>query len=130
LRVLSIKEPYATLIKDGKKCIETRSWKTNYRGELYIQASLSKISKDIIGNRDLIAIVGESQMNYGYIICKCNLADCIYMDNSFIDKIKKNKQEYLCGEYSLGRYAWILEDIIVLDKPILVKGHLGIWNYN
>ena len=32
MRVISIKEPYASLIKDKKKFIETRSWKTNYRG--------------------------------------------------------------------------------------------------
>ena len=39
MKVLSIVEPYATLIKENKKIIETRSWKTNYRGELYIHAS-------------------------------------------------------------------------------------------
>ena len=39
LKVLSIKEPYASLLKDNIKHIETRSWKTNYRGEIYIHAS-------------------------------------------------------------------------------------------
>lgn len=42
MKVLSIKEPFATLIKEGKKKIETRSWKTSYRGELYIHASSTK----------------------------------------------------------------------------------------
>lgn len=45
VKVLSIKEPYATLICNKKKFIETRSYKTNYRGELYIHASVSKIDK-------------------------------------------------------------------------------------
>lgn len=40
MKVLSIKEPFATLIKDGVKRYETRSWKTNYRGEIYIHASI------------------------------------------------------------------------------------------
>ena len=31
--------------------------------------------------------------------------------------------------YEEGRYAWILENVEILDKPIKVKGHLGIWNY-
>lgn len=44
--------------------------------------------------------------------------------------IKENNQEYICGEYSLGRYAWKLSNIKVLDKPIPAKGNLGIWNYN
>ena len=45
MKVLSITEPFATLIKNKKKFIETRSWKTNYRGELYIHASKTKINK-------------------------------------------------------------------------------------
>ena len=36
MKVISIQEPYATLISLGKKQIETRSWNTNYRGEIYI----------------------------------------------------------------------------------------------
>lgn len=35
MKVLSLTEPYATLIKNGIKTIETRSWKTNYRSKLY-----------------------------------------------------------------------------------------------
>ena len=50
MKVLSIKEPFASLIKNKKKYIETRSWKTNYRGELYIHASLSKVKKEDINN--------------------------------------------------------------------------------
>lgn len=45
MKVLSIKEPYATLIANGNKVIETRSWKTNYRGELFIHASGTKLAK-------------------------------------------------------------------------------------
>ena len=35
MKVLSLTEPYATLILEGKKGIETRSWKTSYQ-ENYI----------------------------------------------------------------------------------------------
>lgn len=35
MKVLSLTEPYATLIKNEIKTIETRSWKTNYRGIIY-----------------------------------------------------------------------------------------------
>ena len=45
MKVLSLTEPFATLIKEGKKKIETRSWQTNYRGELYIHASMTKPAK-------------------------------------------------------------------------------------
>ena len=43
IKVLSLTEPFATLIKKGVKTIEIRSWKTNYRGKLYIHASSTRI---------------------------------------------------------------------------------------
>ena len=46
MKVLSIKEPYASLIMMNIKKIETRSFKTKYRGELYIHASLSKSNQN------------------------------------------------------------------------------------
>ena len=129
MKVISIKEPYASLIKDKKKFIETRSWKTNYRGKLYIHASLAKITKEIENNKELMKLI-DSKMSYGYIICKCDLKDCIYMSKEYIENIKKyNYQEYICGHFEIGRYAWILENIETLDKPIKAKGKLGIWTY-
>lgn len=129
MKVLSIKEPFASLIKNKTKCIETRSWKTNYRGELYIHASLSKLNK-YDDREELVELVKNIDLSYGYIICKCSLVDCVYMDEGFINMIKKNHREYVCGDYSVGRYAWILDNIEVLDSPIKVKGKLGIWNYD
>lgn len=128
MKVLSLTEPYATLIKEGKKKIETRSWKTNYRGELYIHSSSTKIPKEYKNNIDLMSLVDIDKLNYGNIICSCELVDCIEMTDEFVEKIKKNKNEYISGIYAKGRYAWILKDIKVLDKPIKAKGHLGIWN--
>lgn len=131
MKVLSIIEPYATLIKLKKKYIETRSWKTNYRGELYIHASSTKIPKSWKNNIELMNLINNNELNFGYIICKCNLVDCIYMTEEFINDLKiNNYQEYICGDYKVGRYAWILENIIVLNTPILAKGKLNIWNYN
>lgn len=129
MKVLSIIEPWATLIKEGKKVIETRSWKTSYRGELYIHASNKKIKKSDTHIIELLKLIPNIELGFGHILCKCKLIDCIYMDQEFLDKIQKNTQEYLCGEYSLGRYAWVLEDIVPLDEPIPAKGHLNIWNY-
>ena len=77
-----------------------------------------------------MSLVNQNELNYGNIICSCDLVDCIEMTDEFIEKIKKNKYEYICGVYDIGRYAWILKNIKVLDTPIKVKGHLGIWNYD
>lgn len=130
MKVLSIREPFASLIKNKNKYIETRSFKTNYRGELYIHASISKISDNVRKRKELMKIINGMKFEYGYILCRCNLVDCIYMTKEYIEKMRNNNyQEYICGYYEEGRYAWILDDIEILDIPIKVKGQLGIWNY-
>lgn len=129
MKVLSLTEPYATLIKKGIKMIETRSWKTNYRGELYIHASSTKIPKEYRRNLELMTLVSKEELNYGNIIVKCRLTDCMKMNDEYINTIKKkDRDNFITGIYENGRYAWILEDIEVLSSPIKAKGHLGIWS--
>ena len=130
MKVLSLTEPYATLIANGQKCIETRSWKTKYRGELYIHASSTKIPESTLENEKLMELIKNKPLNYGHIICKCNLVDCIYMTEEYVREMKeKNPQEYLCGEYKVGRYAWVLDDVIPLENKMKAKGQLNIWNF-
>lgn len=126
MKVLSIKEPWASLIMNGTKKIETRSWKTKYRGEIYIHASLSKAK---ITKPEVYELIKDMNFKCGYIICKCNLVDCIYMTDEYVNDMKINHyEEYICGHYKVGRYAWIVEDVKVIE-PIDAKGKLGLWNY-
>ena len=126
MKVLSIKEPWASLIMNGTKKIETRSWKTKYRGEIYIHASLSKAK---ITKPEVYELIKDMNFKCGYIICKCNLVDCIYMTDEYVNDMKTNHyEEYICGHYEVGRYALIVEDVKVIE-PIEAKGKLGLWNY-
>ena len=126
MKVLSIKEPFATLIKDGVKIYETRSWRTNYRGEIYIHASLSLSKSERVESANKYL---KSEIKPGFILCKCELVDCIPMTDEFIKYINKETSEYDYGLYSEGRYAWKLKVLEVLNEPIPAKGKLGIWNY-
>ena len=126
MKVLSVKEPFATLIKDGVKIYETRSWKTNYRGEIYIHASLSLSKSERVESANKYL---KSEIKPGFILCKCELVDCIPMTDEFIKYINEETSEYDYGLYSEGRYAWKLKVLEVLDEPIPAKGKLGIWNY-
>ena len=45
MKVLTVKQPWAWLIVQGFKDIENRTWVTNYRGPLLIQASAHRSSK-------------------------------------------------------------------------------------
>lgn len=141
MKVLSLIQPYATLIALNEKRIETRSWKTNYRGELYIHAS-KKI--DQIMYREPFwsvlksTLIESSELLTGMIIAKCNLIDCekilINRDYAGYAVLENSSREisgneYHFGDYTPGRWAWILEDIEMLKEPIPAKGKLSIWNY-
>ena len=129
MKVLTIREPFATLIKNKIKYIETRTWKTNYRGEIYIHAEVAKISKEIKSRKGLSELYNAKELKYCYILCKCNLVDYIYMSEEFIKEEKeKNPNNFIAGRYEVGRYAWVLDNVEVIE-PIKAKGQLGIWNY-
>ena len=47
MRVLSVQQPFATLIVRGVKRVEVRSWETDYRGRMAIHASSAVPSQEI-----------------------------------------------------------------------------------
>lgn len=129
MRVLTIKEPFASLVAYRIKRIETRSWKTKYRGEIYIHAGLAKVNVKDKRIAHLLSYLPNPTPKYGEIIAKANLVDCVFMGDAFLKQIKENPVEYECGHYEYGRYAWILEDVELLENSISAKGKLGIWYY-
>lgn len=129
MKCLSLIQPWATLIAIGAKRIETRSWKTNYRGELYIHASKRIDNKTLI-RPSFAKALNNQLIPTGVIIAKCKLIDCVKMTEEFISEVKAKGYEYDFGEYKVGRYGWVLENIEILDLPVKISGHLGIWNFD
>lgn len=124
MKVLTIREPWASLIINGYKEYEFRSWKTNYRGKILIHTS-SIIDKDMLDrfkdyNLDYItgAIIGEAE-----------IVDCILVDKEFNDGLRvKNPVVYGRSNHT-ETYAWKLDNVKKYDKIIYTKGKLGLWNY-
>ena len=75
MKVLTIREPWASLIINGYKKYEFRSWKTNYRGKILIHTS-QKIEKEMLSR------FKDYNLNYvsGSIIGEAELTDCILVD--------------------------------------------------
>ena len=125
MKVLTIREPWASLIIDGYKKYEFRGWKTNYRGKILIHTSI-KVEKDMLKRfRDynLTCISGA-------IIGEADLVDCILVDGEFNSELR-NIDEVVYGRSNhVEKYAWKLENIVKYDEPIYCKGKLGIWNYD
>lgn len=123
MKVITIKQPWATLIAEGYKRYEFRSWKTNYRGELYIHAG-----KGI----DKKAMKKVEYLNLDYpqskIIAKVILKDCVLLDEKIGKKI--NNENPLIYGYNSDGYAWVLENIQKLNTKDTINGKLGLWNLN
>jgi len=124
MKVLTIKEPWATLIIEGYKEYEFRSWKTNYRGKLLIHAGM-------ILNKNMLNRCSEYNLicNNGAIIGEVDIVDCILVDCEFSKKLHEENSNVYTSDY-VGLYAWKIENVKKYDEPIYVKGKLGLWNYD
>ena len=124
MKALTIREPWASLIINGYKKYEFRSWNTNYRGKILIHAGLN-LEKDMLErfkNYDIEIVKGA-------IIGEAELVDCILVDKEFNDELRNIDPIVYGRSNHTETYAWKLQNIIKYDKPIYCKGKLGLWNF-
>jgi len=137
MKVLSLLQPWATLLVQGHKLIETRSWATKYRGPVFIHASgqLKKrfkysefnpltisqepFFKDFIKNPELLP--------FGSIIGMVEITDVKTTVDVF-DTI--SDQEAAFGDYSVGRYAWLTQNARSFSVHTPAKGKLSIVDHS
>jgi hypothetical protein len=153
MKALTLTQPWATLVAVGAKRIETRSWQTSYRGQLAIHAAKGfpkwareftaepvcyEAVKHLYPWKDLRARVnsaGSEAYPLGVVIATCKLVDCRPTERFTrgADPAEAaydlTRQEEAFGDYSMGRFAWFLDDIKILGQPIAAKGALGLWNW-
>lgn len=125
MKGLTIKEPWATLIIEGYKMYEFRSWKTKYRGKILIHAGAT-LEKDMVPRFTCY----DLKYNCGYIIGEAELVDCVLVDEKFDKELKEINPIVYAKSNHVEKYAWKLENVVKYDKPILHKGQLGLWNYD
>ncbi|MNN34183.1 hypothetical protein D3C81_1479780 [compost metagenome] len=138
MKAITIIQPFATLVALEEKRLETRSWFTKYRGPLAIHAG-KKIDKKICQQEPYKSILTKygftaDNLPTGAVLAVCQLKDChqVVMDMQDHAMLDNNSivtdQEYLFGDYSLGRFAWQLTDMMRLQEPIEINGKQGLWN--
>lgn len=103
MKAISVRQLWASMIADGTKTIETRTWPTKYRGDLLIVSSARPVVDDLPA---------------GKALCVVNLADCRPMT-------KADEQRAQCRWYN-GAWAWVLENIRPVS-PVHLRGALGIY---
>lgn len=115
IKVLTVRQPYASAIVNGFKLVENRSRPTKYRGLLYIHSSKSKPTKEAIKYcRERGFYFAPESYHLGHIIGSVEL----------IDVVQNHESQWAIE----GEYQWVLTNPRKFLVPIPAKGQLGIWN--
>lgn len=118
MRALSLRSPWATLVADGVKSIETRTWQTHYRGPLLIVQSLGSTPLRVthLIPPSALARVGDDPR--GHALAVAVLADCRPM-------VEGDEAAACCRVYPRA-WAWVLREVRRI-QPFPVLGRLGMY---
>ncbi len=121
-KCISVSQPFAHLIVEGKKTIELRSWNTNFRGEFLIHAPAKIRIKDChrlgIDARSLVvsAIIGKAE---------------IYDVKEYHTKkeLEKDRKYHFAGpDFSGSKFGFMIKSAKKFSMPIPYKGKLGFFD--
>lgn len=116
MKALSVRQPWAALLRSGAKKIETRSWSTRYRGPLVICASAGRPTgfyADVARER------GVLDAPLGVVMC---LVDVFDVRPGTVEDAAA-----ACADIEVGKeFSWCVRVIAQLD-PVPVKGRLNFW---
>ena len=121
MKALSFKQPWAWLIFNGKN-VDNRSWKTMYRGRIYVHASKGwdtigftwlfvhreKLEYERWWDRMMLSNA-KNEMPFGAIVGEVDITDCVAYSDS---------------PWFFGKYGLLLANPQLYDNPIPYKGRL------
>ena len=124
MKVVTVKQPWATLISEGIEEYEFRSWKTNYRGKLLIHAGAG-IDREAMKKFEHLNLDFPSKK----ILAVVDLEDCLKLTDELNEEII-NQKNIAYGSIKREGYAWKLSNVKKLDIDETINGKLGLWNYD
>ena len=122
MKVLTLKQPWATLVAEGIKQYEFRTWKTNYSGKVLIHAGVG-IDKNELKKFEDMNLEFPSRR----ILAEVEIEDCLELDDDLNKKIINENNIAYGSKYRTG-YAWKLKKVKKLDINKEINGKLGLWN--
>jgi hypothetical protein len=151
-RALTLTQPWASLIAVGAKGLETRGWRTAHRGLLAIHAakgfpadarSLCLPASGPLRSpfRAALQAAGYNppvwdgrryttgDLPLGAVVATAELVVVMRTTDPRL-RAKLSEQERAFGDFSPGRYAWVLGNVRPLPEPIPAKGALGLWQWH
>lgn len=132
VKTICCRQPWAALVADGFKTIETRTWCPKYRGPLLIAASKAKpdwsdvyfgpYSNNEALHRAQLYLEEKARqqtvLRFGEVVAITKLIDCREMT-------VQDEKPAMCRVYPHAK-AWLLSDTRKI-APFPVKGQLGLF---
>lgn len=117
MKALSLKQPWAELIVSGRKTLEIRKWRTNFRGEFLIHASK-------VPNSKAMERLGFKNLPTGCIVGKAKIVDV--KEYNSIEEFERDTDKHFAKDYEWNGklYGFVVKDAQRLkEKPL--KGQLN-----
>jgi hypothetical protein len=149
MKALSLWQPHALAIGLGLKPWETRDWPTHYRGPLAIHAAKRpwadsdawhlgatlKLCRKLYPSCEGVTVEAAriliaSSIVLGAVVCTCELVDCV-PTRKLRGKISADAEfwgDFSDGEKGAGRFAFLLENVRMLEQPVPWRGLQGFFD--
>ena len=145
MKAITLYQPWATLIADGVKTLETRSWRpyqTLIGERIAIHAGKRSTADYFLDGptretmRRNHGVNWSREIPFSAVVCTARLAwagqvrsfeneDHVWVGCNPESLIKIDPY----GDFSIGRWLWFLEHIRPLNPPVPARGSQGLWNW-
>jgi hypothetical protein len=130
MKAISIQQPWAWAILDGRKRVENRTWLTHYRGPLLIHASNSRKSYRALKGKSLpdgSPLPQESELHFGAILGVAQLRGCVVLADP--EGLTPEQTAQLRADpFASGPICWVLAAPRQFSKPIPYKGQVSLFD--
>ena len=153
MKAITLHQPWATLLACGAKRVETRTWappKALHGERIAIHAGRKRIHK---ADLHLLKGVAERipwykpevgimlQIPEGAVVATARLVTAFRVAEGDDQFVACGRQCEPClgalhvarvdayGDFSLGRWLWVLDQVEEVDPPVAAKGKQGLWEW-
>ena len=127
LRALTLHQPWASLIAEGHKMYETRSWPAPFDAvghDIIIHAG-KRVDRSFANSPLATQLLGGTyRLPVGAAVAIARL-DAV--ERTERARMWLSDTEQRLGDFSAGRFAWKLVYVRRLRKPIPMRGLQGLW---
>lgn len=121
MKALSIRQPWAELIVQGRKTIELRTWQTHYRGRIAIHASQTVREEACIAYG-----LDPARVIRGALVGTVELVGISALDHAAWEALRD--QHLSLRNFPGPMFGWRLENPQRLPQPIPMRGRMSLFN--